>query len=266
MYPCTEIQCALHVAQLSIVHVPTLSSDTCTCVRACACSTDLDLGVRYFQTTFRNDYGQKTQPHATFAGGQGTASDMAKDSLDELMAGTGTLSARHCEKSHHPVVPHGATVEEVNKGTVEDSGAGFGYQQSVSFNPIPFPTRVSAVLQVEHVSVLVFSFVAGAHRACAGLVAATSGALPSSLSFFHIGTLFFSWMQLDFARMFMYIHEWVHALTCKIINSMHILHNVDTWCGCTYARIHDLARINMQTERNTLTHAHTKKHAFTAGS
>lgn len=99
-------------------------------------TTDIDLGVRYFQTSARSDFGKKEQPHSTMTSEGGE------------VGGTESSTRMHCGHSHHPSNPHPTTVEECNKGTVEDVGAGFCYEQSMSFNPIPFPSRVGFCLCV----------------------------------------------------------------------------------------------------------------------
>mmetsp|Transcript_47966 Transcript_47966/g.150484 ORF Transcript_47966/g.150484 Transcript_47966/m.150484 type:complete len:147 (-) Transcript_47966:34-474(-) len=43
--------------------------------------------------------------------------------------------------SSHPNPPLPATVGNANKGGIHDKGAGFSYDNSITYNPIPFPDQ-----------------------------------------------------------------------------------------------------------------------------
>jgi len=111
-------------------------------------SQDSELGVRYFETSSTTDFTQKTQRHSD------TLLMSAQQTLDNrnqgLKPGEGVQNdgsrtmmseTKHCNISHHPHNPHENTVEEEDKGTVEDPGAGFQYDPTIAFNPTPFPTK-----------------------------------------------------------------------------------------------------------------------------
>jgi len=98
-------------------------------------STDLDLGVRYFNASYTNDFHKKEQKHSD------TLIQAAQMTLSGSKGGADTLEGTGKHPSHHPQIPHQATVDEEDKGTVEDTGAGFVYSKAITFNPMPFPTR-----------------------------------------------------------------------------------------------------------------------------
>lgn len=106
--------------------------------------TDAELGVRYFEASTATDFTQKTHRHSeTLAmsgqmmmSGNNAQQTFAPDGSRTMMSET-----QHCHASHHPETPHRNTVEEEDKGTMEDTGAGFCYDPKMAFNPTPFPTK-----------------------------------------------------------------------------------------------------------------------------
>jgi hypothetical protein len=77
--------------------------------------SDADLGNRYWETSSRVSYVNKSGRRPT---------SPPRDAL-----------------SSHPNPPHSPTMNEQDKGTDEDKGAGFNYDPSTAYNPMPFPSK-----------------------------------------------------------------------------------------------------------------------------
>mmetsp|Transcript_47971 Transcript_47971/g.150512 ORF Transcript_47971/g.150512 Transcript_47971/m.150512 type:complete len:286 (-) Transcript_47971:34-891(-) len=78
-------------------------------------SGDRDLGKRYWETTTRTFFNDKTTMT--------------------------NPSPPRSPLSSHPNPPLPATVGNANKGGIHDKGAGFSYDNSITYNPIPFPDQ-----------------------------------------------------------------------------------------------------------------------------
>jgi hypothetical protein len=78
-------------------------------------TTDLELGTRYWDTTFRVSWVPKP--------------------------GRRPASPPRDANSSHPNPPHSPTVDETDKGNDGDTGAGFTYDFTTAYNPIPFPSK-----------------------------------------------------------------------------------------------------------------------------
>jgi len=78
-------------------------------------TTDRELGNRYWDTTSRVSWINKS--------------------------GRRPASPPRDANSSHPNPPHSPTVDEVEKGGDGDSGAGFTYDYTTAYNPIPFPSK-----------------------------------------------------------------------------------------------------------------------------
>jgi len=78
-------------------------------------ATDLELGTRYWETSSRVSYVNRS--------GRRPASPL-RDTM-----------------SSHPNPPHSPTVDDMEKGGEGDVGAGFSYDKSTAYNPIPFPSK-----------------------------------------------------------------------------------------------------------------------------
>ncbi len=78
-------------------------------------TTDWEMGTRFFETTSRLHFVNKSGRRP---------SSPPRDSL-----------------SSHPNPPHSPTVDVVDKGTDGDKGAGFAYDKTTAYNPIPFPSK-----------------------------------------------------------------------------------------------------------------------------
>jgi len=74
-----------------------------------------ELGTRYWETTSRLHFVNKS--------------------------GRRPKSPPRSPNSSHPNPPHSPTVEEAEKGGEGDTGAGFSYDPTTAYNPIPFPSR-----------------------------------------------------------------------------------------------------------------------------
>ena len=78
-------------------------------------TTDLELGTRYWDTTSRVSWVPKP--------------------------GRRPASPPRDANSSHPNPPHSPTVDETDKGNDGDTGAGFTYDFTTAYNPIPFPSK-----------------------------------------------------------------------------------------------------------------------------
>jgi len=77
--------------------------------------TDMEMGTRYWETTSRVHFINKSARRP---------GSPLRDSL-----------------SSHPNPPHSPTVEDMEKGNEGDIGAGFTYDKTTAYNPIPFPSK-----------------------------------------------------------------------------------------------------------------------------
>lgn len=78
-------------------------------------TSDQELGNRYWETTSRLHYINRS--------------------------GRRPKSPPRSPNSSHPNPPHSPTVDEVDKGGEGDTGAGFAYDKTTAYNPIPFPSK-----------------------------------------------------------------------------------------------------------------------------